>query len=142
MEKKSGFNKIEKSGKRMYGSRGLLICGYPEEERHIFLSFMSKLDMEDLPVIFAGNTVIEKTVGELFTLNHTEGITGPSDLPRAVIMSGLSQEELHRLMDGYRGAGFISQIWASLTPVNETWTLKALLIELLAEARAMQKRKE
>jgi hypothetical protein len=45
-------------------------------------------------------------------------------------------------MGAYREAGFVSQIWASLTPTNETWTLKALLIELLAEAREMQKRKE
>jgi hypothetical protein len=142
MEKTSGFNKIDRSDKRMYGPRGLLVCGYPEEERKIFLDFISKLNMEDLPVIFAGNTDIEKTVGTLLTLKHKEGVTGPSDLPRVVIMSGLSQDELHRLMDVYRGAGFISQIWASLTPVNETWTLKALLIELLKEAREMQKRKE
>ena len=131
MEKTSGFNKIDRSDKKMYGRRGLLVCGYPEEERKIFLDFISKLNMEDLPVIFAGNTDIEKTVGTLLTLKHKEGVTGPSDLPRAVIMSGLSQEELHGLMDAYRGAGFVSQIWASLTPVNETWTLKALLIELL-----------
>jgi hypothetical protein len=137
MEKKSGFNRIERSDKRMYGPRGLLICGYPEEERTIFLDFISKLNMEDVPVIFAGNTGIEKTMGTLLNQKSKEGITGPSDLPRSVIMSGLSQDELHRLMGTYREAGFVSQIWASLTPVNETWTLKALLIELLAEARAM-----
>ncbi len=142
MEKKSGFNKIEISDKKMYGPRGLLVCGYPEEERLIFLDFISKLSMEDVPVIFAVNTDIEKTVGALLSHKHKEGVTEPSDLPRSVIMSGLSQDELHRLMDAYRGAGFVSQVWASLTPHNETWTLKALLIELLAEARAMQKGKE
>jgi hypothetical protein len=142
MEKRSGFNKIDRSDKKMYGPRGLLVCGYTEEERYIFLDFISKLDMEDVPVIFAGNSGIEKTVGTLLNQKHKEGVTGPSDLPRAVIMSGLSQEELHRLMETYREAGFVSQIWASLTPVNETWTLKALLIELLAEARAMQKNKK
>jgi hypothetical protein len=140
MEKAGGFNRIERSEKKMYGPRGLLVCGYPEEERNNFIDFISTLDMEPLPVIFSVNTDIERGVGVLLTLKHKEGISGPSDLPRAVIMSGLSQDELHRLMDAYRGAGFVSQIWASLTPHNETWTLKALLIELLAEARAMRKK--
>jgi hypothetical protein len=140
MEKRGGFNRIERSDKKMYGPRGLLVCGYPEEERSSFINFISSLDMEEVHVIFAGNSDIEKTVGALLNQNHKDGITGPSDLPRAVIMSGLTQYELHGLMDAYRGAGFVSQIWASLTPHNETWTLKALLIELLAEARAMQKK--
>ncbi|NLD37816.1 MAG: DUF3783 domain-containing protein [Desulfatiglans sp.] len=140
MEKASGFNRIERSDKKMYGVRGLLVCGYPEEERNTFLDFISKLNMEDVPVIFTVNSDLERGVGELLTLKHKEGITSPSDLPRSIIMSGLSQDELHGLMDAYRGAGFVSQIWATLTPANESWSLKTLLVELLTEARAMQKK--
>ena len=140
MEQKAEFKKVEKSEKKMYGPRGLLVCGYAEEERKVFLDFTSKIDMSDVPVIFAVNEDVEAKLGELYTHEHKTGITGPSELPRSVIMSGLSQEELHRLMAAYREAGFVSQIWASLTPTSETWTLKALLIELLAEARAMQKK--
>ena len=140
MEKKGEFNKIDKSEKRMYGSRGLLVCGYSEEERSIFLDFTSKINMSDVAVIFAVNEDVEKKLGELFIHDHNAGRTGPSELPRAVIMSGLGQNELHGLMGAYKEAGFVNQIWASLTPTSETWTLKALLIELLAEARAMQKK--
>ncbi|MBN2418918.1 MAG: DUF3783 domain-containing protein [Deltaproteobacteria bacterium] len=140
MEQKAGFSRIDKSDKRMYGPRGLLVCGYDEEERIIFLDFISKISMNDIPVIFAVNEDVGKTLGDLFTHEHKAGITGPSELPRAVIMSGLSQNELHGLMRGYREAGFVKQIWASLTPTSEKWTLKALLIELLAEARAMHKK--
>lgn len=124
----------------MYGPRGLLVCGYPEEERDMFLKFVLKIKMDDVPVIFAVNDDVGKTPGDLFTHKHKAGITGPSELPRAVIMSGLSRNELHTIMNEYRTAGFIKQIWASMTPTSETWTLKALLIELLAEARAMQKK--
>jgi hypothetical protein len=140
MEQKGEFNRIEKSGKRMYGPRGLLVCGYAEEERNVFLDFISKINMNDLPVIFAVNGDVLKNLGELFAYEHSYGITGPSELPRAVIMSGLTQNELHGLMGAYRETGFVGQIWASLTPTSETWTLKALLVELLAEARAMQKK--
>ena len=141
MEQKGEFNRIDKSEKKMYGPRGLIVCGYAEEERNTFLDFITNISMSDVPVIFAVNGDVDKILGELFTHEHKTGITGPSELPRAVIMSGLSQNELHGLMGTYREAGFVSQIWASLTPTSETWTLKALLIELLAEARAMQKKK-
>ncbi len=140
MEQKGDFNRIDKSEKRMYGLRGLLVCGYAEEERTVFLDFIAKTGMDDIPVIFTVNEDVGKTLGELFTHDHRAGITGPSELPRSVIMSGLSQNELHNLMGMYREAGFVSQIWASLTPTSETWTLKTLLIELLAEAKAMQKK--
>ena len=140
MEQKGEFNRIDKTDKRMYGPRGLLVCGYTEEERSTFLDFVSKKNMDDVPVIFAINEDVEKNLGELFTNEHKAGITGPSELPRAVIMSGLSQNELHGLMGFYKEAGFAIQIWATLTPTSETWTLKALLLELLKEARAMQKK--
>jgi len=140
MDQKGEFNRIDRSEKRMYGPRGLLVCGYAEEERNAFLDFLSKINMSDVNVIFAVNQDVDRNLGELFTHEHRAGITGPSELPRSVIMSGLSQNELHGLMRAYREAEFVSQIWASLTPVSETWTLKALLVELLAEARAMQKK--
>ena len=140
MDQKGEFNRIDKSDKRMYGPRGLLVCGYPEEERSKFLDFISEINMSEIPVMFAVNKDVEKILGELFTHEHQAGIAGASELPRAVIMSGLSQNELHDLMGAYREAGFVAQIWASLTPTSAKWTLKELLIELLKEARAMQKK--
>lgn len=140
MEQKGEFKKVDKTDKRMYGPRGLLVCGYPEDDRNTFLDFIDKTNISNIPVIFAVNGDIEQNLGDLFTHEHKTGITGLSELPRAVIMSGLSQNELHSLMNAYKKAGFVSQIWATLTPTSESWTLKAILIELLAEAKAMQKK--
>ena len=53
MEQKGDFKRIDKSEKRMYGPRGLLVCGYAEEERSKFLDFISKINMDEIPVIFA-----------------------------------------------------------------------------------------
>jgi len=140
MEKKAEFSKIDKSDKKMYGPRGLLVCGYPSEERESFLELAEKT-LGEIPLIFAVNTDINITLAGLFKHDHKAGMTGPSDLPRTVIMSGLSQNELHALMGAYRREGFVRQLWATLTPVSENWTLKALLIELLSEAEAMSKKK-
>lgn len=139
MEEKGMFKRIDKSDKRMYGPRGLLVCGYPLEERDVFLELVIKT-LGEISVIFGANRDVENILGEIFKHEHKTGLNDSSDLPRAVIMSGLSQNELHSLMGAYRGAGFINQIWATLTPISEKWTLKALLIELLAEAKTMRKK--
>ena len=114
--------------------------GLAPEERESLLEFV-KRTMDDIPVVFGVNTDVNSTLGEIFNHDHKAGMTHPSDLPRTVIMSGLSQNELHGLMGAYRGEGFVQQLWATLTPVSESWTLKALLIELLAEAEKMRKKK-
>ena len=139
MEEKGMFKRIDKSDKRMYGPRGLLVCGYPLEERDVFLELVIKT-LGEISVIFGANRDVENILGEIFKHEHKTGLNDSSDLPGAVIMSGLSQNELHSLMGAYRGAGFINQIWATLTPISEKWTLKALLIELLAEAKTMRKK--
>lgn len=138
MEEEGEFAKIDKSDERMYGARRLLVCGYSLEERDDFLEFAINI-LGEIPVIFGVNTDVENTLGDVLKHEHKAGLTVPSDLPRAVIMSGLSQNELHCLIGAYREAGLITQVWATLTPISEKWTLKNLLMELLAEANAMQK---
>ncbi len=61
-----------------------------------------------------------------------------STLPRAVIMAGITENELHILMAAHREAGLARPLWAALTPTSESWTLKALLDELDQERRAME----
>ncbi|MBW1819490.1 MAG: DUF3783 domain-containing protein, partial [Deltaproteobacteria bacterium] len=71
-----------------------------------------------------------------------EGRDAASTMRRAGIMSGFAQEELHRLLKGYRESGLPAILWATLTPVSENWFLKDLLEELAAEAEAFRKRKQ
>jgi hypothetical protein len=66
----------------------------------------------------------------------------PADLPRAVIMSGFTQNEVHRIMSAYRQAGLPAQLWATLTPVSENWLLGDLLKELVKENEFIQGREK
>jgi hypothetical protein len=43
-------------------------------------------------------------------------------------------------MGGYRQTGFAAQLWATLTPTSEAWTIQSLLEELDAEHLAFQRR--
>jgi hypothetical protein len=57
-------------------------------------------------------------------------------------MAGITQSELHRLMSACRQSTMKPTLWATLTPTSETWTIQNLLIELAAEHRAMQEKKQ
>ncbi len=142
MKHKGQFTKIGKSEKRLYGPTVLLVCGYPEEERGDFLRLADKAGITGIPVVFASSRDLGKSVGEILTREDRAGFAEISDMPRAVIMSGLTQNELHHLMASYREAGLARQIWATLTPVSERWPLDHLLNELQAEDRAVKDKRK
>jgi len=68
------------------------------------------------------------------------GLGASSDLPRAVIVSGIQEKQLHALMALCRKTGMQPDLWAVLTPISEKWTLQALLSELQAEKRAFRRK--
>jgi len=67
---------------------------------------------------------------------HGEGT--PSALRRGIVMSGLTETELHRLMAVYRTSGMAQQHWASVTPTSDVWPLAHLLAELSREQQALK----
>jgi hypothetical protein len=83
----------------------------------------------------------EELLAELFSLAPDTGKGSASTLPRAVIVGGVTEAQLHRLMGGCKKAGMPQALWAVLTPTSEQWTLEALLRELAAERAAMQRRR-
>lgn len=134
------FTKVEKSEEKMYGPRQLLVCGYTSEQQPLLLSLLNQIDMADLPVKFITDEDFRRTLKDVLALKEKRGEGKPSTLSRAIIMCGLTHKELHRLMGIYRGSGFPKQLWATLTPISENWTVKDLLEELAKESEAMRQR--
>jgi hypothetical protein len=133
------FKKVGKSRKRMYGPRGIVVCGYPASEQSSLLYLLEENGFSDLPVIFVPSTDLTKPLKELFTSPHRSGLGEDSEMRRAIIMSGFSQKELYKLMALYRLAELPPQLWASLTPISEKWSVAQLLNELGAESEAIKK---
>ena len=135
----AGFEKLGQSSKRLYGERKLLLCGFPPPAQPKFKTLMSMLGMEDLPLVWAGSDEGGERVGQLIQRTDGSGEGTDSDLPRAIIVAGIEEVELHQLMSGCRQAGMKQALWATLTPTSESWTLKELLYELAAEREMMAK---
>jgi hypothetical protein len=133
------FEKIGKSEERMYGPKGILVCGYAPPEHEPLSNAMEKLGFGDRPIIFVTGSTAHETLKAVLALENRSGLGQASDMARAVIMSGFSQEEVHRFMNAYRRAGLPRQLWATLTPASENWTVSRLLTELAAEDEAIKK---
>ncbi len=136
------FHKMTASKQRMYGPKGLVVCGFPPAEHAPLADALGQIGFDDRPFIFAGEKDLARTLKEVFSSKDRSGMGHSSTLHRAIIMSGFLQSEVHTLMTAFRQAGLPRQLWATLTPVSESWTLAALLAELAEEDRAMQVKRQ
>ena len=102
---------------------------------------MEILKLSEIPRIWVTEEHAGSLISEVLALADDTGLGVSSDLPRAIIMCGLTQNQLHMLMSGSREAGMKPPLWATLTPTSETWAVQDLLKELAAEHQAMQQRK-
>ncbi len=125
----------------MYGPRKLLVCGFSSEAQPKFVKLLEIIGLSEMPKVWVTDAHAGSLISEVLALEDNTGWKFGSELPRAVIMSGVTQNELHLLMSGSRQAGMKPPLWATLTPTSETWTVQDLLKELAAEHQAMQKRK-
>ena len=136
-----GFEKVSPSDKPMYGPRKLLICGFSADIQPHVVKLMEILKLSEIPRIWVTEEYAGSLISEVLALADDTGLGVSSDLPRAIIMCGLTQNQLHMLMSGSREAGMKPPLWATLTPTSETWAVQDLLKELAAEHQAMQQRK-
>lgn len=140
MSEKSTFEKVTASQTPLYGPRKLLLCGFGAAAQKKFERVLEMIGLVDLPRVWASADQKADTLARL--LEHPDGCGAgrDSELPRAVIVSGITQAQLIGLMNVCRKSGMQSSLWACLTPVSETWPLEQLLAELIRERKAMKQR--
>lgn len=135
-----GFQKVDQSDDLLYGPRKLLLCGFAAGVQPKFISLLDMIGLSTIPLVWISEDQADIHVAELVQLEDGSGSGVSSDLPRAIIMSGINQNELHTLMAGCRKSGMQQPLWATLTPTSESWPIRDLLKELAAEHEAMKKR--
>ena len=138
---KGTFKKIGKSTEPMYGPRAILACGFTPMEQEKLMKALDNIKLTGLPVTFATAVDTGKPLDELLTRPDQSGQNEVSDITRAVIMSGITEQELQDLLSSYKKSDLARPLWATLTPFSEKWTLSALLDELKKERLAMERQK-
>jgi len=127
------------SKKRMYGPRCMLICGFSADERRTILNMTKNKKFKNIPVIFTGNEDRLELMENIVIREHQAGLDDECGLERAIIMSGLTEKELHQTMAAYKKLKLPKPLWATLTPTSEKWTVEALVAELTNERLSFER---
>ena len=135
------FQKVTRTERAMYGPRKVLVCGYQPEEQQDFLSLLEEAGLADLPVVFLAEGQLGSTLGELLSLDDRSGLGQVPSGRRAVVLSGITEKELHVVISAYRSHRLPEQLWATLTPTSEGCPVSRLLDELAAEREAFKRMK-
>jgi hypothetical protein len=135
------FEKLNQSDTPMYGPRKILLCGFPGAGQDKLKAVVELAGLSGISLVWVADVQKSLPLSELMALPDGMGWGVASDLPRAVIVAGITQNELHALMGKCRRSGMQQSLWAVLTPTSETWTLDALLKELQSEREAFQRQK-
>ena len=138
----AGFQKVTQSDNLLYGPRKLLLCGFPAGAQPKFIRLLKMIGLSEMPMVWVSEDQADNRLADLVQLEDGSGAGASSELPRAIIMSGISQMELHLLMSGCRKSGMRQPLWATLTSTSETWSIQNLLKELAAEHEAMKKSRQ
>jgi hypothetical protein len=134
------FEKVQHSDNRMYGPPKLLLCGFAAAAQSKLWTVLKMAGLQDIAVVWVNAENEKMTLSELLSLPHETGAGTGSTLPRAIIVSGITENQLHGLMTICRKSGMQQALWAALTPASETWPLAQLLAELQAERKALSRR--
>jgi hypothetical protein len=130
---------VGESKNRMYGPRGILVCGFSSEERKDILKMLSEKKFKNLPVVYTAKNDRTALIKEIIIRAHKTGLENECKLDRAIIMSGLTEKEFHRTMETYQKLKLAKPLWATLTPTSENWTVEALISELNSEKLHLEK---
>lgn len=132
------FSKLASDETPLYGPPKFLLCGFAREAARRFAAVAAAAGLATVPKVWVETGQATSTLAVLLRLPDGTGAGRPSHLPRAVIVSGIPQAGLARLLTRWRRAGGKGVLWAVLTPVSETWTVERLLAELEREHRALR----
>ncbi|MEJ5358491.1 MAG: DUF3783 domain-containing protein [Desulfobacterales bacterium] len=135
------FSRLEAKETPLYGAAKFLLCGFTEDGARRFHAAAAAAGLAQIPRVWVEAERAGELVGALFALPDGTGAGRSSELPCAVIVAGIPQAGLIRLMALWRKGGGGEILWAVLTPVSETWTLRRLLAELERERRALRSRR-
>ncbi len=124
------FEKATSTEKPLYGPRRLMLCGFGPDIQTNFHTALEMVGLGDTSSVWLTDDQCQFRLSELVKLDDGTGWGKESHLPRAIIISGIFEKELHNLMRVCKEADIRNALWAVLTPVSETWKLQDLLDEL------------
>jgi hypothetical protein len=132
------FKAVGDSDERLHGHPAIMVAGHPAAEQVTVKALLTALGMTEVALVVVTTDTLDVSLATLSQRADGTGLGEEAHVPRAAIMSGLTERQLHAVMKGYGTSGLARPIWASVTPTNSSWPVKAMLVELLKEREALR----
>lgn len=134
------FEAVAPDGEKGHGRTAILVCGCPLDVRPRMTQFALEAGFADIPLLFAGNEDLENPLATVFQKDPAV-LPAESRMPWAVVFSGMTNKQFCVFIDKYRERMDLPvPIWGVLMPAAESWTLRRLLRNYQAEAKAFGKK--
>ena len=134
------FEAVQPDEKRGFGQAAILVCGCPAERRPQLDQFVRENNFAATPLIYAGTPDLDLKMKDVFGKDAAV-LPEESRMPWAIVFSGLPNREFCRFIDRYRAVlGPPIPFWGVRMPPAENWTLRRLLGNYHAEARAFARK--
>lgn len=142
MSTEGTFKKIDDNDEQAPGPPTVLVCGFSPEIEAPLKEVLAEVEAQDHRVIFCTPSMVKRPLGDaLATEPAEESPAAPDALPRAMVLSGLTGAQIQEFLGSYHSSGLPRPIFASVTPANLEFPVGKLLVELIAEQRAMNRRR-
>ena len=116
----ASFEKVSSSDQALYGPRRLFLCGFPAEAQPKFEIVLKAVSLQNVSKVWVTDDQVDLLLSEMLNLEDNTGAGIASNLPRAIIVAGISQDELINLMTVCKQAGMKGALWATLTSTSES----------------------
>jgi hypothetical protein len=131
------FRPVGDSERRFHGRPALLAAGFSVAEQQP-LRDLRDAAAPGVSLVFVTAADTDATPQDLADLPDGNGAGKSSSLRRAVVLSGLTERLLHKVMTTYRASGLPRPLWAAVTRVSANWRIGDLLDELGRERDALR----
>lgn len=137
----SKFKKLEDIQPVETTVRAALLCGYSIKQKTTLAEFFDHIGIPEVQFVMCTEQMIPHKLKEAFEIPDDNPPLPPEKLPRAMILSGFSSENIRDLLDNFSDCEVPRPIFATTTPVNLTFTVRELLIDILEEHKVMSQKK-
>lgn len=141
MTQDASFESLDRNDSAGPGPRACLLCGLETTLAPSISLLLQENGVGSHKLVFCTKVMLDDSLGAALRGASGDPPLPPEALPQVVVLSGMTGQQIHGIIDGWREAGLPTPVWASSTPSNLEFPLRTLLQELLAEQRAMARQK-
>jgi hypothetical protein len=114
-------------------SRGVLICGYHQEDARTIKAFLDKT-LDTYVLLISASLKTDMQIVDILRQGQAECFV--EEEINILMFLGFSEVQTHMVLEGFPGnGGFKRPIFCALTSQNQNWPLRELIEHLVAEHR-------